>query len=960
MIKTILRKRYEFLHKMMQKIRLKSWVALLTIVPTILITSAILSYFSHQRYVELDQLLVERAKAVVEPLAITVAPLISENKLETLHQLISVTHRSQSTIIRSILVFDRKNNLIVTSDHGEISHQMQVDASANIPIKPTFTYENNTIILRTPIFNEGATHFITNTNNAKQHIKGYLAVRIDQHTVKNEQQQLLLEAIAIIVIALLISMACVLQLVSSFTRPINSMLSSVDRIREGKLESRISGQLVGELNFLKNGINAMAQSLCDNHEEMQRNIDQATIDLRESLEQFEIHNVELDIAKRKAQEANKVKSQFLANMSHELRTPLNAVIGFTRQVLKTRLSNTQRDYLQTIERSAANLLAIISDILDFSKLDAGKVMIEKIPFSIRETVEEAINLLAPSAHKKNVELSLKVTPQLTDSLIGDALRIKQIMINLASNAIKFTNQGSVNIDIESELISNNMATIKVSVNDTGIGMSVEQQEKIFEVFGQADKSVTRLYGGTGLGLVISQRLASEMNGDIGFVSDVRNGSTFWFTFQCEINPIPDESKWLLPSLKGKHILYFEQHPHSRVATIEMLENWHMRVSPFTSLEQVSNALLNDIEFDYALIGHDVTPNALPELKQLIASLQHHIPAIHLAINSNSPIVQETLIALGVQSCLSKPLTALRLSKALAPQHFNSSLYLEENLQNKIGIKVLAVDDNDTNLKLIRTLLSEQVTEVITATDGKEALELCKKEKFSLIFMDIQMPNMDGISASKHIKKYTENKSTPMIAVTAHALSGEKGKLLQQGFDSYLAKPIDETMLRNSIYEYCDLHFPDSINKDQLLSQPDYALADPNRQTVTIKSSVDDNSRIIDWPLAIQRAGNKIELAKDMLRGLVTSLPETKQLISEALTLQDTEQLKTLVHKLNGACCYSGVPNLGEMTHHIESQLKKGVGIDDLEPEFFEFFDHIDSVIKHAPVVLKRITSTATS
>lgn len=949
----------------MQKKSLKVWVILLSVVPTILISSVILSYFSYQRYVEIDKLLIERSQAIIEPLAMAITPFIVDKKINSVQRLINITHRSQSKIIRNITIFDNKNNTIATSNHHENPQQMQRNDNITIPVKTKYVKSNDFIIFRTPIFYEDNDRSIdTPLTNGTKKVIGYLAARVDFNQVNHDQQQQLIMVIAIIISVTLITVFCVVRLVNKVTAPITLMLLSVEKIREGKLESRINGALIGELNLLKNGINAMAQSLCDNREEMQGNIDQATIDLRESLEKFEIHNVEMDIEKRKAQEANKVKSQFLANMSHELRTPLNAVIGFTRQLLKTPLSNTQRDYLQTIERSSANLLAIINDILDFSKLDAGKVVIEKIPFSINETVEETMSLLAPSAHKKNVELSLKVAHQIPDSLIGDALRIKQILINLASNAIKFTDRGSVNIDIDIDIdiknedINDSLVTIKVSVNDTGIGMGVEQQEQIFEAFGQADKSVTRLYGGTGLGLVISQRLVVEMNGDIGFISDAKRGSTFWFTFQCEVNPIPDKSKLVVPSLKNRHILYFEQHTHSRIATSEILESWQMQVTAVKSLEQVTNALLQDTQFDYALIGHDVKPAALTELKQLICSLKHHIPSIHLAINSNSPNLQEALISIGVRSCLSKPLTIRRLSQALAPQSINANLYLNEVPVSKVAIKVLAVDDNDANLKLIRTLLLEQVTEVITAINGKEALQLCKDEKFSLIFMDVQMPIMDGISASTHIKNQTLNKSTPIIAVTAHALSGEKDKLLQQGFDSYLAKPIDESMLRHSIYEYCVLELPvnsssnitnqltDTSQKMSLLTEP---------STIEINHIDDDNAHIIDWSLAMQRAGNKVVLARDMLQGLVSSLPETKQMVSEALTSQDLEQLKTLVHKLNGACCYSGVPNLGKLTHHIETQLKKGVGIDDLEPEFFEFFEHIDSVINYSPTVLKKIT-----
>ncbi len=458
--------------------------------------------------------------------------------------------------------------------------------------------------------------------------------------------------------------------------------------------------------------------------------------------------------------------------------------------------------------------------------------------------------------------------------------------------------------------------------------------------GQADKSVTRLYGGTGLGLVISQRLAREMGGDIGFVSEERKGSTFWFSFECEINPVSLGQPIPIEGLTHKSILYFEPHTHGRIATSEILSSWNMTVMPVSNINELSDVLAQEQNYDYALISHDVTPTALAELKALIKSVKERCPSIHLAINSNSPSLHEALVRSGATSCLSKPLTPSRIAKALLPAEQLPANELLSISNKKIPIKVLAVDDNDANLKLISALLAEQVQEVNTATNGEEAVELCKTEKFALIFMDIQMPVMDGISALKMIKSNTFNDQTPIIAVTAHALSGEKEKLLVEGFSSYMTKPIDESMLKHTIYEYCDL---------ELLSTPTLA-----QQLEAVGESVNIKTEVIDWPLAMTRTGNKLHLAKDMLNGLVSSLPETKSLIEEAITCQDTDQVKTLIHKLNGACCYTGVPALAKITMQIESMLKQESALDDLEPEFFEFFEHIDRVLKEAPGILKEV------
>jgi len=922
----------------MHKISLKDWVVLLTIVPTALIGFGLAGYFSYNRSAELDEFLNLRAQSIIEPLAITSKAALNNNNREKLRNIISAAHRSQSNLIESIAVFTLDNQIFVTSAyHGNVN-LMRLKAGEKIPSYTLGEHSSDFIIFRTPIIEEK----ITDKNQLKT--IGYIAIHVDKSRIKFKQQSQYIIAFTMAFLAVLLSSIFALKLIRNVAKPVNSMVHAIDRIREGKLESRVSGQLlIGELNFLKTGINAMAQSLGNYQNEMQGSIDQATIDLRESLEQYEIQNVELSIAKKKSQEANKIKSEFLANMSHELRTPLNGVIGFTRQVLKTPLSDSQRDYLQTIDRSANNLLTIINDILDFSKLDAGKMVIESIPFSLRESIEESLVLLAPSAHKKELELSIKIDNSIPDSLLGDAMRIKQIMSNLVSNAIKFTQHGSVDIDVTFKVINAKRAAVNITVSDTGIGMNSVQQQAIFKAFAQADQSITRLHGGTGLGLVICQRLAYEMKGDIGFSSSENSGSKFWFDFECGMNTLPLAGGLEHLRLANKSILYYEPHPHSRAATYDTLLNWQMQVTQVENTKQLNEILEQeklheDISFDYALIGHDQTATALSDLKKTIAKVKPQVANIHLAINSNSPSLQDALIASGALSCLSKPITANKLYSALLAEPES----LSTPNRKILPIKVLAVDDNEANLKLINALLLEQVSEVVLAENGIEALELCQNESFALIFMDIQMPVMDGISTLKAIRDNSDNEQTPIIAVTAHALSGEKEKMQKQGFNAYMTKPIDETMLNHIIYEYCDVNYFINSAKQNSPMQ---------LEPLSIAPQADNIAKIIDWPLALKRTGGKEALAKEMLSGLIDGLPENQKSISSALIKQDTSQLKSLIHKLNGACCYTGVPNLTTVCQEIETQLKKEVPLDNLEPEFLEFFEQVELVLAQAPIVL---------
>ncbi|MDO6506700.1 two-component sensor histidine kinase BarA [Colwellia sp. 4_MG-2023] len=927
----------------MHKLRLKDWVILLTIVPIAFISFGLASYFSYNRSSELNEFLTLRSQSIIEPLAITTKEAYVNNNREKIRAIISAVHRSQSSLIKSITVFTLDNQILVTSAYHGDTNLMRLKPEEAPPSYTQGEHFDDFIIFRTPILDEKF-----DSNNVLTPL-GYIAIHVDKSWIKLKQQSQYIIAFSLAFLAVLLSSLLALKLIQNVTKPINSMVNAIDRIREGKLESRVTGQLlIGELNFLKLGINAMAQSLGNYQNEMQSSIDQATIDLRESLEQYEIQNVELSIAKKKSQDANKIKSEFLANMSHELRTPLNGVIGFTRQVLKTPLSDSQRDYLQTIDRSANNLLAIINDILDFSKLEAGKMVIESIPFSLRESIDESLVLLAPSAHKKELELSIKIDNSLPDSLLGDAMRIKQIMSNLVSNAIKFTQHGSVLIDVTFNIINAKRAAIKITVADSGIGMSNVQQKTIFKAFTQADQSITRLHGGTGLGLVICQRLAHEMKGDIGFSSNKNHGSTFWFNFECGMNTLPVTGELEHLRLADKSILYYEPHSHSRAATYDILSNWDMKVTKVDTKTQLDEVLEQSAQdenthFDFALIGHDKTSTALSDLKKTITKIKPQIANIHLAINSNSPSLHDALLASGALSCLSKPITTNKLYSALLAE----PEYLSTPNKNILPIKVLAVDDNEANLKLINALLCEQVGEVVLADNGLKALELCQNEIFTLIFMDIQMPIMDGISSLQAIRRNSYNEKTPIIAVTAHALSGEKERMEQQGFDAYMTKPIDETMLKHIIYEYCDInYFLDSDKKN----------SHTPRETLPLTLQEEHNIKIIDWQIALNRTGGKENLAKEMLIGLIEYLPESKREISIALEEQDSTKLTKLIHKLNGTCCYTGVPQLTNICQEIETQLKKEAALGSLEPEFLEFFEQIELILEQAPSVLIKLNS----
>jgi len=915
----------------MTKYGLRARVFTLTLAPTLIIGLLLSAFFTMSRYRDLEHQLISTGASIIEPLAISTEYGMTDKNREAVRRLISYAHRKHSQIVRSIAVFDADNQLFVTSNFHRNFEALMYPDDQPIPMLLDTRLNENSLILRAPILSEGQFSSMSGPGYQAEAL-GYIALELDLSALRLQQYQEVFTALMVLLFGLTLSSLFAYRLMKDVTRPISHMVSVVDRIRRGHLDIRIEGQLLGELDTLKNGINAMAISLSEYHIEMQQSIDQATSDLRETLEQLEIQNVELDIAKKRAQEAARVKSEFLANMSHELRTPLNGVIGFTRQMLKTRLSTSQQDYLQTIEKSANNLLTIINDILDFSKLEAGKLLLENIPFDFTDSLDEVMKLLAPSAHEKGLELTLKVDNRIPTGLIGDPLRIQQVLTNLIGNAVKFTERGNIDVSVELKTDRDESVELQFMVRDTGIGISERQQAQLFQAFSQADASISRRYGGTGLGLVITQKLVTQMGGEISLTSRLHQGSTFWFSLRLTKTDLPVSQPIDTSSLTGKKLLLIE--PNMQAASVvqqrlikagihvtyrstmpEDAEHHHFALLNLTPGEQPPIASLLDMVF---------------KAEQLTDQVMVCLPTTELALS-------ERLVNAGVSACLPKPLAHRKLLETLIsePDMFSEPApqLLPEPSQSIQPLTVMAVDDNPANLKLISALLSEWVETVITATGGRKAVEYAHQKGFDLIFMDIQMPEMDGVMACQEIHKTELNHNTPVIAVTAHAMAGERERLINAGMDDYLTKPIEEHILQQILAKWM---LPHDADTNPLAATP-APEQEPDAQPVNHNISW-------DWDLALKQAAGKEDLAKDMLQMLLDYMPEVEMLVNEALDGRDIE-LWPPIHKLHGSCAYSGVPRLKNLCYVIETALKADSTIENIEPELFELIDEMNNVVK---------------
>lgn len=900
----------------MTKYSLRARMMILILAPTLMIGLLLSSFSVVHRYNELHHQLVDAGVSIIEPLAISSEYSMIWHNRDAVRELVSLLHRRHSTIVRAISIFDSHNRLYATSNSHQDLRLSQSKAISDLAKSENVSIEREgtRLILRKSIVSTSYASDETPSEEARPmgNPLGYAAIELDLQAVRLQQYQEIFIATLMLLFSLCIAMLFAYRLMRDVTGPIRNIVNTVDSIRRGQLDSRVEGYMLGELSILKNGINAMAMSLTAYHEEMQQNIDQATCDLRETLEQMEIQNVELDMAKKRAQEAARIKSEFLANMSHELRTPLHGVIGFTRQMLKTSLSAIQRNYMLTIERSANNLLSIINDVLDFSRLESGKLVLESIPFPLRATLDETVVLLTPSAHEKGLELTLQFDSQVPDNVIGDPLRLQQILINLLGNSIKFTERGTISLCVFARATGPYRTELEIQVNDTGIGISPGQQTQLFQAFSQADASISRRHGGTGLGLVITQKLAREMGGEISFVSQQNEGSTFSIRIELELNPHAPALPSMLVDTVHSQMAYVEAHAISASAVRKLLENTPLQVEYSETL-----AGLQQARYPLLLVGLPVnmTRNALLD-ERFIDSLLQRADCVLLALPSPLMLLADRLKKRGIHGCITKPISLTRLMPMLADLSTPQSTGHSD--KPRLPLRVMAVDDNPANLKLIGALLDEQVQEILLCSNAEQAISAARNTPLHVILMDIQMPQIDGIRASELIRQLPLHANTPIVAVTAYTLDGEHDNLLKAGINEYLAKPIDENKLSQLLARYC-------------------------APAATIPVSVPAVLPSLDWDLALRQAAGKPELAREMLTMLLNFLPEVSEKLDTLIAGNDAQGVQDLIHKLHGSASYSGVPRLKQLCKQLESSLRQQATLSDLEPELLELKDELDNV-----------------
>lgn len=875
---------------------LRNKMIVLALMPLMVLTIFLGYSFTQSRLNQIDYSIEINAKSMSNELSYVSTYAISKGDDGALHYI--AYEMLTYPYITGVAVYDMSARPIITLGSYPIlrtSMLKNLSTQQDIEHKIYMRETTNTIEVMMPIFTVG---YLENNNNISRDIYdpsdilGWAVISVNKFHIDQIRENIVKQSLMLAFIALFMTFLIAIKLANELLSPLTSLIDKVRKIRRGNLDVSFDKRADHEFGVLNEVIENMVMGLRDANEHMKLRVEEAT-------QALQVRNQELLAARNKAEQATRVKSQFLANMSHEIRTPLNAVIGFMDLLEQSSLSSVQREYVQTVQHSSQQLLTIVSDILDVSKIEAGSLMIHPHRYDVIASIQQTLSQFKPLALQKRLPIFFDHQGFEALEIEADSMRITQILTNLVANALKFTHHGMIVVKL-----NYHDGQLYLSVQDSGIGISNEQQEKLFKPFSQADGSTSRQYGGTGLGLSISKRLAELMGGDIRLESAVNQGSTFSLSLPAICH---DEKTAVI--LDAQVVIYIS----SEINGLDVIQSMFARYSHQVVIIHSAMKLI-----DYVITHEEIEQVIIFALDYPDTNLVSEIRAFSSTQIIGVNFSHQSANYLGVNY----PFWVGKLAQATLPNKSldNSTLQV---LNPTRTLHALIVDDNEINIKLLCILCQDMGLRVESAHYAHKALDLMRTTAFDVILTDLHMPVMDGIEFYQAIRQMHGYQDIPVIVTTADCSQEMHRELMELGFYAVAIKPIQRTVIQ------------------ALLSE----LGLVEEVSVTSHTQVHSTevTQWIDTQRAAVELGTKVAMVTDMLNTLMTTLPHELKNIEMYYQAEDAIALEKALHKLKGGLIYCGLYPLKRTTEALQNSLKTAQW-DEIKIAYQGFLDAVEQTI----------------